>query len=173
MVQFQTSGRTSAARAGASSPVKHLVADAARQLVAAGAIMTQSAPDNGQHLVGHFDWLGSRRVFWFTAYGETLGDGHVLDFDAAHLVENVGLCFTRGAGVRSLLSPIEHARVDDPDDYRIAWQLWQEVEPLRRPLILACRAELLRAADCEAVDALDGLPGLRPLERLRSPGRRA
>ena len=41
-----------------------------------------------------------------------------------------------GAGrIAALLTPIEKSAVDDPEDYRVAWQLWQEVLPVRQKLI--------------------------------------
>ena len=107
-------------------------AQAAHRLVSAGAIMTLSEPSLERHLVGYLEWLELRRLFWFTAYGESLADGHLLEFDAMHMVEERGLYFSTAGNIVASLTPIEQAKVEDPDDYRIAWQLWQEVAPIRR-----------------------------------------
>jgi hypothetical protein len=128
---------------------------AAHELVSAGAIMTVPGPQPAQNLVGHLEWLESRRIFWFTAYGETLADGHLLDFDSLQVVEGRGIYFARQGNIVSQLTPIDQANVEDPDDYRIAWQLWQEVVPLRRPLIERCCTSLVRGL---AVDGIDGMP---------------
>jgi hypothetical protein len=159
MVQIEQGGRMSAPRAGASSPAANHGASAAQRLVASGAIMTLPEPRLEQHLVGYLEWLEPRRLFWFTAYGEALSDGHVLAFDALHVVDNASVYFSIGGNVVSCLTAIDHAQVDDPDDYRIAWQLWQEVAPLRRAMINDCCAALTRGP--ALIDGVDGQPWTR------------
>jgi hypothetical protein len=156
MVQIETGERMFAARAGASTPAVNHAAQAAQRLVAGGAIMSLPEPRLEQHLVGHLEWVEPRRLFWFTAYGESLTDGHVLEFDAVHVADGQGVYFSTSGNIVSYLTAIDQAKVDDPDDYRIAWQLWQEVVPLRRSLIEACCTALLRGPGL--VDGVDGQP---------------
>jgi hypothetical protein len=138
--------------------VNHAVL-ATQRLVAAGAIMTLPEPPCGQHLVGYLEWLEPQRVFWFNAYGESAEDGHLLDFDALKVIEGRGIYLSSQGVIVSQLTPIDQARLDDPDDYRIAWQLWQEVVPLRRPLIETLCTRAVR--NVAAFDCLDGHPGPR------------
>jgi hypothetical protein len=122
---FDGAGRAAPAGAG-------LLAD---RVVAQGAIMTLPEPPVSRFLVGHFVWMDARRVFWFTAYGDSTADGHLLEFDESLPNENLEISFLRNGRIVGQLTPIEQAGVDDPDDYRIAWQLWQEVAPLRAAMI--------------------------------------
>jgi hypothetical protein len=152
MVRIEHGERSFAPTAGISLPAPNQAAQAAHRLVSAGAIMTLNEPAPEQHLVGYLEWLETRRLFWFTAYGESLADGHLLEFDAMHMDEDRGLCFATGGNVSATLTPIDQAKVEDPDDYRIAWQLWQEVAPLRRAKIEACCAALLRGRPADGLD---------------------
>src|SRR5262249_45607336 len=72
---------------------------------------------------------------WFVAHGDAKADAHGLDFDHVQVVDNLGLCFMRDGHVQAYLSPIGAAQVDDPDDYRIGWQIWREVAPLYDAMI--------------------------------------
>ena len=154
MVQIEIDGQSSVPRAGAPSSAMPIAASAVHRLMTAGAIMTLFGSRPEQHLVGHLEWLGPERLFWFTAYGESVSDGHLLEFDALHAREDRGVFFSRGGSLVSSLTLIEEAEVEDPDDYRIAWQLWQEVAPLRRRLIEASCATLTR--DSVLIDGVDG-----------------
>ena len=116
--------------------------------------MTLPGPDLGRHLVGYLEWLGARRLFWFTAYGESLADAHLLEFESLHVIAERGVYFSAGGNLIASLTTIDHANVEDPDDYRIAWQLWQEVAPLRRKLIDDCCATL--ASESPPLDGIDG-----------------
>lgn len=91
------------------------------------------------YLVGDFQWLERDQIFWFAANGDTTADGHVLSFDRAEIREGQ-VCFFQNEKLVGLLSPIEQAQVDDRDDYRVAWSIWQQVAPVRRELMAEARA---------------------------------
>jgi hypothetical protein len=114
----------------------------ATRTVASGAIMILPGCPVMRFLVGDFVWLEAGRIFWFTAYGDSPGDGHLLEFDDVRMVDGVGVSFSRREKIVGQLTRIEQAGVDDPDDYRIAWQLWQEVAPLRAAMIESSGATL-------------------------------
>lgn len=123
-------------------------------------------PEGTQHLVGYLEWLEAGKLFWFTAYGEGSSDGHLLEFDALHVIEGRGLYFSREGKIVTQLTAIDQAKVDDPDDYRIAWQLWQEVVPLRRRMIEALCTKLLRGVvGLEAPDVSPAARRAPPPER--------
>jgi hypothetical protein len=117
------------------------------RLAAAGAIMTvQGNPD--QHLlVGYFEWIGSNRVFWFNANGSDDHDANVLEFDRVSLATGE-IGFVRAGRLAGCLVAIDAARVDDRDDYRIAWQIWQQVAPMQQAKIrsLLARHEIATTA---------------------------
>jgi hypothetical protein len=113
----------------------------AQRVVGNGAIMTLPGCPILRSLVGHFVWLDPQRVFWFTAYGDTVADGHLLEFETTR-ASSAGVYFLNKGQVAACLTNIDEAGVDDPDDYRIAWQLWQEVAPLRSGLIEEACAQL-------------------------------
>lgn len=127
--------------------------DIVDQLVAAGAIMTRPGTPLRRDLVGALHWAGDDAVFWFSAFGDAPADGRLVRFDAIE-IHPVGACFMQGAEIVAFLAPIEKAAVPDVDDYRIAWRLWQEVAPLREPLIARVFDALL-ASDPVALDAVD------------------
>lgn len=138
-------------RMGARHPF-HAAAEAlAGRLVPEGSIMTVHQQPPAHFLVGSFRWLEPRRVFWFTACGNSVLDAHVLEFDDTEVVEEFALAFLRDERLVGYLTGIECAGVDDPDDYRIAFQFWQEVAPLRTAFIEQCCATL-------ANDALNRVP---------------
>lgn len=102
----------------------------ADDIVALGGVLTLAGVPLQRFLVGDLRWLGEHRMAWFTAFGDKAEDALVLDFD--HLeVRPIGVCFIQDGAVVALLSQIEKSALEDPDDYRIAWQLWQDVRPLR------------------------------------------
>jgi hypothetical protein len=117
------------------APLKQ-IADA---LTAAGAVLTVWNSPATQYLVGDFQWLDGDRIFWFAANGDTTDDGHVLRFDRAEQTDGHVRFFEREKLI-ALLSPIERAEVDDRDDYRVAWSIWQQVAPVRRELMAEARA---------------------------------
>lgn len=111
----------------------------ADSLAASGAVMTVWHSPAMQYLVGDFQWTAHDRVFWFAANGDATSDGHVLRFDDAEASEEQ-VRFLRGGQLVGLLSAIDRAEVDDRDDYRVAWSIWQQVAPVRRPLMAEARA---------------------------------
>ncbi len=115
----------------------------AERLAASGAIMTMPGVPAVKWLVGDFDFIAPNRIFWFVAFGDAKRDAHVLDFDELRHVEQLGVYFLRGGQPLGYLSTIEASRLDDPDDYHIAWQIWESVLPLRRCFIAGCRESLM------------------------------
>jgi hypothetical protein len=108
-------------------------------LAASGAVMTVWNSPATQYLVGDLQWIEGDRIFWFAAHGDSTADGHVLRFETAELAEGSVRFLDRGKTV-ALLSAIERADVDDRDDYRVAWSIWQQVAPVRRSLMAEARA---------------------------------
>jgi hypothetical protein len=119
-------------------------------LYRAGAIATL-ATEPRPILVGDIHWLPGTGLLLFAAYGDGPGDAHLVHFDSAVVNSSGSITFARGSKMEGTLHRIEEADLDDPDDYRIAWQLWQEVAPVHRPLIERCFAAIER----------DGPPGCR------------
>ena len=74
---------------------------------------------------------------FFTAYGDGMRDVTWAPCESARRTAS-GWQLQSVAGVAGLVSTIDLARVADPEDYRIAWNLWQQVWPLRRKLINEC-----------------------------------
>lgn len=152
MVRIEHGGQPFVPSAGVAWPAITPFVLAAQQLVASGAIMTLMQPQREQHLIGYLEWLEPRRLFWFTAYGEGHSDAHLLEFDGEPVIQNSVIYFRSEGKIVSLLSAIDRAEVEDPDDYTIAWRLWQEVMPLRRTLIETCCTALVRGASADWVD---------------------
>ncbi|HUR60487.1 MAG TPA: hypothetical protein VM029_22380 [Opitutaceae bacterium] len=128
-----------------TAPVQRILRTFAGRIVQAGAIMTRRDDEAGRHLVGELRWLENDQLFWFTAYGENLSDAHWLRFDDVRCVANCGLYFLQDENIVAYLCTIDAAGVEDPDDYRIAWQWWQQVGPLRAALIEDCWQRLTLA----------------------------
>jgi hypothetical protein len=105
------------------------------QIVQSGAVMAVAGSPASYDLVGAFRWTDEHHVMWFVAHGDAETDAHELGFDHVQAIDNLGLCFMREGRVQAYLSPIETAQVDDPDDYRIGWQIWREVAPLYDAMI--------------------------------------
>ena len=119
-----------------TSPLRQ-TADA---LAASGAVMTVWNSPAEHYLVGDFSWIDANKIFWFAANGDTRADGHVLEFEEVETGSDGRVRFLREGILVGLLSPIERADVEDPDDYRVAWQIWQQVAPARHALIAEARA---------------------------------
>lgn len=107
-----------------------------------GAVLAPAEEPHYRMLVGALRWSSSRAIFVFAAYGEDARDARLMQFDGAAVAENGVVHFSRNGRLLATLSPIEKSGVDDPDDYRIAWQLWQQVMPLRTQAIDRCYAEM-------------------------------
>ncbi|HVU33462.1 MAG TPA: hypothetical protein VHE61_08500 [Opitutaceae bacterium] len=123
-----------------STPEEITVALAAR-----GAIMHVIGQPALYYLVGSFAWLGPRHVFWFVAHGDAEVDGRVIEFDESQVLNRERIAFVRNRSVVAYLVSIENAGVEDPDDYHVAWQIWQQVAPAQSGFIarlLARHAEL-------------------------------
>lgn len=91
-------------------------------------------------LVGELRWIDSHRLFWFTAHGDREDDGHVLEFDSVEFLAPDRVQFFQQGKRVGLLTDIRGAAVEDPEDYAVAFALWQQVEPRTRPLIERCRS---------------------------------
>jgi hypothetical protein len=104
----------------------------ASNLVASGAVvrLKQGAPA----LVGDFRWDDPNRIVWFAAFGDLDADAHLFSFHSAHRMGNE-VVFRHSDGDELGLIGIEHAGLEDPDDYRTAFQLWQQVAPMRADFI--------------------------------------
>lgn len=102
-----------------------------------------SSPEH--FLVGEFAWLTPTRVFWFAANGDSDADVHTLEFE--HVIrKRDGLHFFHDGKQVGQLAPIDQAHVEDPEDFRVAWQIWQTVAPTRRALIDNSRLALVESA---------------------------
>lgn len=115
------------------------------QLAATGAIMTRPGSPLIRELVGVLRWADDHTVLWFTAFGENARDAQLVRFDRVE-IHPVGACFLRGSSILAFLTSIEKSAVDDVDDYRIAWRLWQELLPLRETAIALVFDSLLEDA---------------------------
>jgi len=113
-------------------------------LVRNGAVLTLAgAPLT---LVGHWEWLADGCVFCFPAFGDSERDARTIEFDETRDLGDAGICFLNARAIVGELTSVASARVDDPDDYRVAWQLWQQVKPLRMRFISRCLAAHAAAA---------------------------
>ncbi len=110
-----------------------------KRLVAKGAVLTLNGEASGPILVGEWTPLTSSRVFLFPAHGEE-GDEQILEFDRAVLLDTQIVGFIRGSDLVGQLAAISAAGLDDPDDYRVAWQIWQHVSPMMQEKIDQLRA---------------------------------
>lgn len=109
-------------------------------LAARGAVLQVWNSPARHYLVGNLDWIDANRMFWFTAHGDREDDGHVLEFDCAEILDGGRVQFLRRGKRVGLLSEIAQAEVEDPEDYSVAFSLWQQVAPRTRPLIDRSRA---------------------------------
>lgn len=96
-------------------------------------------------LIGELEWSDGAGLVLFTAHGDGPADVHQLIFDDVMINSRGSATFLRAGDVVGALHAIDDADVDDPDDYRIAWQLWQEIAPARRDLIARCFATVAQA----------------------------
>jgi hypothetical protein len=108
----------------------------AHQLATEGAIITVCHSPCATYLVGSLRWAsdGSRRLLFFAANGDGPDDGHELHFDTVTQTD-AGLQFIRRDEVVGTLVPIDSAPVEDPDDYRVGWSIWQQVAPAKARFI--------------------------------------
>lgn len=116
--------------------------DAVDRLFGAGTIATLS-DEPRPILIGELQWIDDGGLMLFTAHGDALSDVHRLMFDDVMINPRGSVTFLRDGHVVGALHAIDDADVADPDDYRIAWQLWQEIAPLRRDFIARCFATVV------------------------------
>lgn len=103
-------------------------------IVAEGAIVSLPAVPLERILVGELRWAGDDALLLFPAFGENPADARILWFDELRL-HPAGVCLLEAGQTIALISSIDRAAVDDPDDYRVAWSLWREILPLRTRVI--------------------------------------
>lgn len=127
--------------------------NATSELAARGAIIEICDGTPECFLVGEFAWLDAHRIFWFIAHGDRESDGGVLEFDRAEVVDGHCVQFVKGTRRVARLTDISSAAVEDPEDYQVAFSLWQQVAPCARSLIQRCRARY-EPADGEGGQAL-------------------
>jgi hypothetical protein len=99
-------------------------------MAAKGAVLTLPGTPPITILVGRLFFCEPGVALVFPAFGEAPEDTLVLKFDHTAAYP-FGVAFCRGNDVCALLGPIEQARLEDPDDFKVAWQLWNEMEALR------------------------------------------
>lgn len=117
-----------------------LDAECAALLAAQGAIMTIGGSPAQHFLVGDFALVGPHHVYWFAANGDTSADAHLLEFEEVHREGNEVHFWVSGQHVATIAA-IDDTEVDDPDDFLIAWEIWQQVAPMRRMLLERSREE--------------------------------
>ena len=117
-----------------------LEVECAGLLAAQGAIMTLEGSPVQHFLVGDFAWIGPRHVYWFAAHGDRDADAHLLEFEEVDREGNHVHFLVSGKRVATIAA-IDDTEVDDPDDFLIAWQIWQQVAPMRRMLLERSREE--------------------------------
>lgn len=112
-------------------------------VVQAGAVLTAPGRPLRHYLIARFEWLDAYRVFWFPAHGDSAGDGGILMFDETEVVNHRSVMFEKDDTIVGVLAMIEEAGLEDADDYRIAWQLWQQTSPMREDPIERARDTLV------------------------------
>ena len=96
-------------------------------------------------LIGDLQWLEGDEILIFTAYGDAPSDAHHVCFDEALVHASGNITLMRAGQVAATFQRIEDADIEDPDDYRIAYQLWRDVAPLYQSRIERCYAALRSA----------------------------
>lgn len=114
--------------------------------------MHMCSPTDGVYLVGELDWVDSRRLFWFTAHGDRIDDGHLLQFDGAVALGPQAISFLRDGQAVAHLTSIASAAVDDVEDYAVAFSLWHQTAPACHKLIDEAREFALTTAGSSADD---------------------
>ena len=116
---------------------------AAETLFQRGAILTPAADPSHRFLVGELRWHADTGALLFVAFGEDERDAHFLAIDAITEERDGSIQFSHAGLACAKLEDIAGASVDDPDDYTIAWQLWQQVSPMRKALVNRCFAAIV------------------------------
>lgn len=105
-----------------------------------GAIVTVTDGDRAPFLLGELRWREGEGVFFFVAFGDDFRDALYLKVDAIAEERDGSIRFCSGGCECAKLEEIESADVEDSDDYKIAFQLWQQVAPLRQTVVERCFA---------------------------------
>ncbi len=134
MIMHLPSSLSRIERVAESQDGKERAKVAGEELFAAGAIASLEGEPR-PILIGDLQWLEGSELVLFTAYGEGPADVHLVSFDEAIVNEEGSVTFMFEGHVVGSIHRIEDADVDDSDDYRIAWQLWQDVAPVHQPMI--------------------------------------
>jgi hypothetical protein len=100
------------------------------------------AKNSAAVLVGDFRWCEPNFLVWFPAFGDRTTDAMSFSFHYANADES-RIVFRHSGGDELVMVVVDHAGVADPDDYRVAWQIWHHVAPLRRKLIEEAYDELV------------------------------
>lgn len=140
----------------------HLIPGPRPELLAAqGAVMSIAGSPAQHYLVGDFAWVGPRYIYWFAANGDTTADAQALKYEVMRRDRN-SVQFLRGGLQVASIALIDDAEVDDPDDFRIGWQIWQQVAPMRRALLERCRREHAAAAERDVSEPEEVSVGFPP-----------
>jgi hypothetical protein len=146
------------------SPLSQVFAE---RLVSQGAVLTIAGLPLRPHLIGALRWAGPNRVLWFVAHGDSECDGHALQFDEVEVIPGAGMAFLRDGAVLAYLTSIAGAPVEDPDDYRIGWQIWKDVTPLHEAVMTRAftrLTEIVVPAAAAPMHYDDDLPPAVPAE---------
>ena len=123
---------------------------ATMELIHNGAIIqTAGAP---AMLVGELRWLLDSAIAWIPAFADRPDDTRLFSFDQVQVRES-RIVFTNAGVTTAEIAAISAAVVDDPDDYRVGWQLWLEVAPLRRSFLESCFARVVTGPAPAPTDA--------------------
>ena len=115
----------------------------ALNLVKAGAVLIITDQPLLNFLLGAFEWIDDKRVFWFEAFGDDSFAGHVLEFDEAIAPHALGVEFRRGGELVAYLTSIQEADLDNPQETADSWQAWKNIAESQQPFIAQVREELL------------------------------
>jgi hypothetical protein len=92
-------------------------------------------------LVGDFRWEDPNLIRWFPAFGDRETDAGEFSFHYAHADTSRAEFRHAGGSVVEMIA-IDETEVEDRDDYRVAWQIWQYVAPLHTKRIEAAYSRL-------------------------------
>jgi hypothetical protein len=94
-------------------------------------------------LLGDFRWEEPHLIRWFLAFGDRETDVGEFSFHYAH-AEASRAEFRHAGGSLVEIITIDEAQVEDRDDFRVAWQIWQHVAPLQAKRIETAYGRLAR-----------------------------
>ena len=114
----------------------------ASNLVSKGAVLFIPEFDVNV-LVGFWEWIDDRRVFYFEANAENAFGAHLLEFDRWDSPHALAVVFYKPSGeMVACLSPIEEAAVDK-EYYRRGWDHWAATEKDSADFIQQMKQQLL------------------------------